>query len=284
LTIPLVAPGALDAFGSAEPVVAANPLRAEESVLRSTLLPGLLTATAFNVARGQAGVALFELGTVFFAPSGTDVLPDEREHVAVVLAGTMTRRPIEADRTVDGYDATDLLGVIGDALGCEALELAPGGGAGWHPLRSARIMAAAMDIGGVGELAPSVVTSAGLDGVVVALELDLAALTGSPRHLLAFRPPSPFPPSTIDLAFVVDDAVTSGAIAATLRTTSGDLLEDVRAFDEFRSDALGTGHKSVAFALRFRAPDRTLTDTEVGALRQQAIDAVAAAHDATLRA
>jgi len=77
--------------------------------------------------------------------------------------------------------------------------------------------------------------------------------------------------------------VPAGAIAATLRTVIGDLLEDVRAFDVFRSDALGERRRSLAFALRLRAPDRTLTDTEVGELRQRAIDAVAAAHGAELR-
>jgi phenylalanyl-tRNA synthetase beta chain len=284
LTIPLVAPGALDAFGAVEPVVAANPLRSEESVLRTTLLPGLLAATAFNVARGHVGVALFELGNVFLAPRPGEVLPVEREHVAVVLAGLVARRPVEADRFVDGYDVTDLLGVVGDALGCEALTLTPGGGAGWHPLRSARVSAGGVDVGAVGELAPGVISRAGLDGVVVGLELELGALAASPRHVLDFRAPSPFPPSTIDLAFVVDEDVMAGAITRTLRATGGDLLEDVRAFDEFRSDALGSGRKSVAFALRFRAPDRTLTDTEVGGLREAAIDAVVAAHGATLRA
>ncbi len=284
MTVPLVAPGALDAFGTAEPVVAANPLRAEESVLRTTLLPGLLAATAFNVARGQSAVALFELGTVFLVPKAGGVLPDEREHVAAVLAGVVPRRPIEPDRPVDGYDATDLVHVVAEAIGCEDVGLAQGGGPGWHPLRAARIIAGGVEVGTVGELAPSVTAGLGLEGAVVAFELDLGALAASPRHVLGFRAPSPFPPSNIDLAFVVDDAVPAGSVAATLRAAAGDLVENVQAFDEFRSDALGAGRKSVAFALVFRAPDRTLTDAEVGTLRQTAIDAVTAAHAATLRA
>jgi phenylalanyl-tRNA synthetase beta chain len=200
-----------------------------------------------------------------------------------VLAGLVTRRPIEPDRPVDPHDATDLVHVVADALGCTELALEPGAAPGWHPLRSARIVAGGVEVGAVGELAPSVVADAGLEGAVVAFELDLGALATSPRHVLGFRAPSPFPPSSIDLAFVVDDAVAAGAIVATIRGAGGDLLEDVRAFDEFRSEALGAGRKSVAFALRFRAPDRTLTDAEVGTLRQGAIDAVTAAHAATLR-
>ena len=95
---------------------------------------------------------------------------------------------------------------------------------------------------------------------------------------------SRFPASTIDLAFVLDDTVPAGAVQATLAATGGALLESVRCFDVFRSDALGPNKVSVAFALRFRAPDRTLTDEEVGALRQAGIDAVAAAFAAELRA
>ena len=95
--------------------------------------------------------------------------------------------------------------------------------------------------------------------------------------------PSRFPASTIDLAFEVPDAVAATAVERTLRDAGRDLLEDVRVFDEFRSDALGSGRRSLAFTLRFRAPDRTLTDAAVADLRQRAIDAVRAAHGAELR-
>jgi phenylalanyl-tRNA synthetase beta chain len=96
--------------------------------------------------------------------------------------------------------------------------------------------------------------------------------------------PSPFPPSAIDLAFVLGDVVPAGAVAATLRATGGALVEAVRVFDEFRRDELGPGRRSVAFNIRFRAADRTLTDSEVAALRQRCIDAVRDAHGAELRA
>jgi len=103
-------------------------------------------------------------------------------------------------------------------------------------------------------------------------------LPGSP-----FRPPSPYPPSSIDLAFVVDEEVSAGAVVATLRVAVGDLLEEVRLFDVFRSQALSAGRKSLAFALRFRAPDRTLTDADVGEIRRRCIDAVAREHHGELR-
>jgi phenylalanyl-tRNA synthetase beta chain len=293
MTIPLVAPAALDAFGRGTAVPLANPLRAEESVLRTALLPGLVTAVAFNAARGQPDVALFELGTVFSVPSGAGVLPDERAMVAAVVAGTVARRPVEDDRPVDVYDATDLLQAVARALGSIGLELEPtaeaGGagdvavGPGWHPLRAARISVAGQEIGTVGELAPEIVSAAGLAGPVVAFEADLGAWCAAPRSPLGFRAPSPFPPSSIDLAFVVAESVPAAAIASTLRGAGADLLEDLRVFDEFRSEALGAGLRSLAFSLRYRAPDRTLTDAEVGDLRRRSIEAVAAAHGATLR-
>ena len=99
-----------------------------------------------------------------------------------------------------------------------------------------------------------------------------------------FRAPSRFPASTIDLAFLAADTIAAADIVRTLRAAAGDVLEEVRTFDAFRSDSMGDGRRSLAFALRFRAPDRTLTDAEVGSLRQAAIDAVEAAHDAELRA
>jgi phenylalanyl-tRNA synthetase beta chain len=156
-------------------------------------------------------------------------------------------------------------------------------GPGWHPLRAARISVAGQEIGTVGELAPEIVSAAGLAGPVVAFEADLGAWCAAPRSPLGFRAPSPFPPSSIDLAFVVAESVPAAAIASTLRGAGADLLEDLRVFDEFRSEALGAGLRSLAFSLRYRAPDRTLTDAEVGDLRRRSIEAVAAAHGATLR-
>jgi phenylalanyl-tRNA synthetase beta chain len=103
------------------------------------------------------------------------------------------------------------------------------------------------------------------------------------RRERAFGPPSRFPASAVDLAFVVDEAVPAGAVQRTLSEAVGPVLEEIRVFDVFRAPALGDGKKSLAFNLRFRAPDHTLTDQEVGALRRRAIDAVTRAHGAVLR-
>jgi phenylalanyl-tRNA synthetase beta chain len=283
VTIPLVSPEAASRFSDEAPVVVANPLRSEESVLRPSLLPGLLAAAAYNVARGQPDVALFEIGRVFFAPDPSSLLPHELEAVAGVLTGSERRAPIEPDRAVDVYDAVGLVRTLTDGLGVAGLRFEPEVVPGLDPKASARVFLGDAGVGVVGALAPAAAAASGLGDAAVAFELDLDALARGPRGDRQFRPPSSFPPSAIDLAFVVSDDVWAAQVVATLQAAGGELLESVRCFDEFRSDQLGEGRRSLAFALRFRAPDRTLTDVEVAELRQRAIDAVVATHGAELR-
>ena len=300
MTVPLVAPQILERFGSTGAVALANPLRSEESVLRTALLPGLVSAAAFNAARGQTSIALFELGVVFHTPGEGALLPDEQDHLAMVLTGTVDRRPVEDDRPVDGYDATDMVSAVTESLGLGRLGAGTivldaddeHDGAGWHPRRASSVVALPVTgvpvvVGTVGELAPDVVGAAGLTGTIAAFELDLGALLdvtttpqGSGDDYVA---PSPFPPSAIDLAFVVADEVSSAAIARTIRTAAGAWAESVRVFDEFRSDDLGADHRSLAFTLRLRASDRTLTDAEVANVRTRVIADVERAHSARLR-
>ena len=282
MTVPLVAPEALARFGLTGAVELTNPLRADESVLRMALVPGLLRAAALNSARGNPDVTLFELGTVFFPPDG-GALPVEREHVAVVVAGTVRRAPVEPDRPVDAYDAIDLVTAVVDALEVASVTVEPDTAAGWRPGHAARLVVAGEVVGRAGEIDPAIAGAAGLAGPVAAFEVDLGSLSRAARRDRSHVAPSPFPPSGIDLAFVLGDAVTAGAVAATLRDAVGDLVESVDVFDEFRRDELGPGRRSVAFHVRFRAPDRTLTDAEVAELRARAIDAVVAEHGAELR-
>jgi phenylalanyl-tRNA synthetase beta chain len=282
-SVPMVSPDALADFGVGEAVAVANPLRAEESVLRTTLLPGLLITAAANAARGRPDLALFELGSVFFPPAAGELRPTERLHVAAVLTGAVRRRPVEQDRPVDVHDAVDLLTLLADALEVADAIVEPVAVPGLHPGRGARLTVGETVLAHAGQLGDRPLARVGLDVAVVAMEADVDALRAAPRRDRAFRVPSPFPPSEIDLAFVVSEEVPAGAIVATLRTTLGSVLEEARLFDEFRSDQLGAGQRSLAFTVRLRAPDRTLTQADVAGLRQQGIDAVVAEHGATLR-
>jgi phenylalanyl-tRNA synthetase beta chain len=261
-----------------------NPLRAEERLLRPALLPGLLNAAAFNADHGLSDVALFEVGHVFLPPTeGTGVLPDERDHVAAVLTGTHGRRPHEPDRPVDAFDAIAVWDALVEALGLADVRREPAHRAPFHPTRAAALVVDGATVGHVGEIAPDVRAAFGLDVPAVAFEAHLDALLAAARRDQDYAPGSRFPASNFDLAFVIDDDVPAGRVQATLTTAAGELLEHIRAFDVFRSDALGAGRRSVAYALRVRAPDRTLTDEDVATVRQRCIDAVVAAHGATLR-
>ena len=290
ITLSLVAPADLERAGAPldRIVRATNPLRAEESVLRTAVLPGLLRAVAGNRAQGLTDVALFEMGRVFLTPldrrrSGDNPLPDEPEHVALAWAGSIRRRPVEDDRPVDVYDALDAVAVAIDALGIHDVVLEAASLTGYRAGRAARVLVDGDDVGTVGEVAPAVLDALGLEGTVVAAELVLDALLDAARRDRTFRAPSRFPAATIDLAFTVDVGVEAAALRRTLAVATGEVLEDVHLFDVFESEALGAGRRSLAFRLRFRAPDRTLTDADVGALRQQAIDAVVSAHGGELR-
>jgi phenylalanyl-tRNA synthetase beta chain len=284
-TLPLVSPADLARAGvSTDALIEVeNPLRAEESVLRPVLLAGVLRAVAHNTAHGNPDVSLFELGRVFAPPAAGETLPVERLHLAAARAGRIVRTPYEADRNVTVHDMTAVVEAVAQELRLADWQLTAAAIPGLHPVRGANVVVGGAVVGSVGEVDRDVLEALALPGPVVACELDVDALLAAPRVTRTSHPVSRFPASAIDLAFVVSDDVPAGSVARTLREAGGDALESVRVFDVFRSDALGPGRVSLAFALAFRAADHTLTDAEVGVLRQGCIDAVLAAHGAELR-
>src|SRR5205823_1609366 len=179
VTLPLVAPADLERAGAPTDriVRAANPLRAEESVLRTRILPGLLRAVAANRAHGLVDVALFETGRVFYAPlaGAGGPLPEEPEHVALAIAGETHRQPVESDRPVDVYDAVDAVMAVVDALGIDDVHLEPAAVGGLRAGRGARLLAGTSELGVVGEVAAEVVAALGLEPPVVGAELVLDA-------------------------------------------------------------------------------------------------------------
>ncbi|MGA2521146.1 MAG: phenylalanine--tRNA ligase subunit beta [Acidimicrobiales bacterium] len=293
----LLAPDDHGRVGLAGGVRVANPLTPDESVLRQSLLPGMVRAIAFNTDRRNPDVRLFEIGHVFPPPDdgrlaaaqlhdGVTVI-DEREVLGVALAG-------EGDDARAGAEAwlvlADTLGIRGVAVVGDT-EHPP---AGLHPTRSARLVlggtgdAGGRPVGVVGEVDPDVLVAFGLDGErrrVGWLEVDLGAvLVEAPRRSPLLEPVSRFPSSDIDLAFVVDEGVSAGSVAETLRRAGGTLLESLVLFDVYRGVGTTQGARSLAFRLRFCAPDRTLTDVEVGELRARCIAEVEQEHGGHLRA
>ena len=296
MPVPFLAPGDLERAGlAADGLLLANPLVAEESVLRTSLLPGLLKAVAYNASHRQNSVELYELGRVFRVGERViadpvesaeldRVLAGETEHLAVVLAAK------------EGGAVVELLQVLLASVnrwGLEpaplAVELVAGELAGLHPGRAATVLLADQEIGVVGEVHPDVLQAYGIEQRVAWLQLNLDALLQIPSVVPQATLVSRFPSSDMDLAFVVDEQVTAESVRATiLRSTptagsSGWVAARVELFDVFRSEQLGAGLKSLAFRLRFQALDRTLTDEEVTVVRLQVIDQIEQHHGGHLR-
>ena len=272
LPMPFLAPGDLAKAGLPEDgVTLTNPLHAEESVLRTSLLPGQLKAIAYNQSHRNPDVRFFEIDHVFLPAAEGEILPDEREHLAVAIAGE------EAPAAVAVLDALDR------ALALPNVQLSPSSPAGLHPTRSADVVIAGRTRGHVGEVDPAVLEAYGVEGRVAWLELDLGAVLDGPHGNRSYSPVSKFPSSDIDLAFVVGDDVAASRIEASLRKGGGALLTDVELFDVYRGPGVDDGARSLAYRLRFQATDRTLTDGDVADVRQACIDQVVKKTGAVLR-
>ena len=270
---PLLGPGDHERAGLPEEALhLANPMIREESILRTSLRPGLLRALGFNAAHRRPAVRLFEIGHVFDPPPAGQQLPDERERVAVALAAADAGEAVRVWRTLTA------------ALRLAEVRLEAATAPGLHPGRTAAVSASGAPLGFVGEVDPAVVAAHDLEGRVAWLDIDVDALLAAPRRSELMRPVSRYPSSDIDLAFAVDDGVAAGDVQATLAAAAGDLLESIELFDVFRGPQVGEGRRSLAFRLRFVSQERTLTDADVAEARQRAIAAAERTHGAQLRA
>ncbi|MEY4137106.1 MAG: hypothetical protein RL205_1234, partial [Actinomycetota bacterium] len=281
----------------------ANPMSDEQPYLRATLLPGLIAAARRNAGRGNASVTIFELGSVYrgsvsgeaLRPSVLDrpgesewaelnaALPQQPYHAAGLLVG---------DREREGWWGPARVGDWSDAVAtavsvCESLGLAAtvrqGADPAFHPGRCAELLIADSVVGTAGELHPRVVEAAGLTARTCAWELDLGALMALAPAVRPAPRVGTQPVAKEDLALVVSDSVTAAEVERALVAGAGELLESVRLFDVYRGPQVPDGHRSLAFALRFRAPDRTLEAAETAAARQGALDSAARECGATLR-
>jgi len=279
-----------------------NPLEADRDQLATTLLPGLLEVLTRNVARGQRDVALYGVAQVVLpradAPQAPELgvagRPDEAQltallgslpvqplHVGVVLAGQWERSGWWGPgRAASWADAVQAARVVGCAAGVE-LAVHSAVTAPWHPGRCAQLRVGDRSVGHAGELHPAVVEVLGLPPGTCAMELDLDALPITEERPAPLV--SPYPPVLQDVALVVDAALPASELAATLRSGAGELLEDVRLFDVYTGEKLGEGKRSLAFALRFRAADRTLTVDEASGARDAAVAVATERHGAALR-
>jgi phenylalanyl-tRNA synthetase beta chain len=254
-----------------EAVVVANPLVAEESRLRPSLLPGLLGALSGNARHRLSDVSLFEIGHTFRQPPAGRQLPEEAEMAAYAAAGA------------DAGEAVTVWHLLVEGLGLADWRLEATATAGLHPTRTAAVVVDGAAIGALGEVDPDVVAAHELSGRVAWLEIDLGQLLGAAHYEAPYRPVSRFPSSDVDLAFEVDEATPAAAVERTLRQARDGLVAAVTLFDVYRGDQVTPGRRSLAWTVRFQAPDRTLTDEEVAEARRRLIEAVVSDHPAALR-
>ncbi len=257
----------------------ANPLSAELGVMRTCLLPGLVSALQRNVARQAGRVRLFELGNVFTAnPEGA---PRETQRIAAVAVGDARFEQWgEPARKVDFHDLKGDLESLAAASGA-VLEYRPSSTGFGHPGRSADVYRDGRLLGWIGQLHPRLQRALDLDAEVIAFELDVAGLTARdvPRAVELSR----FPAVRRDLAFVVSDTVSWAAVEATLKAAAGPLLRGVQLFDRYTGPGVEPGQKSLAMGLILQDNSRTLTDREVDEAIAGVVDAITREHGARIR-
>jgi phenylalanyl-tRNA synthetase beta chain len=283
----------------------ANPLSEEAPLMRTSVLSTLVEALRRNVSRGQRDAAIFELGLVTrpearprTAPvPDTQTRPDDATLAQIRAAVPSQPREVAFAQVGDAdpagwwgpgrpADWTDVVGAARAMASALAVELfvTADDHAPWHPGRCARLeLLDGTLVGHGGELHPKVVAALGLPPRTCAAELDVDVLTLASETRVQARELSTYPVAQSDVALVVDEQIAAAALEWALRQGAGDMLESVSLMDIYRGDQVGPGHKSLAYRLVFRAPERTLTTKEVNALRDRAVAAAAAAVGAVLR-
>jgi phenylalanyl-tRNA synthetase beta chain len=257
-----------------------NPMSAEQSRLRTTLLGSLLDVARSNRSRGAQAIRLFEAGAVYLAPdAAVGHPPAEPYHVGAVLTGPVrpaTWREPEP-RPADFFAAKGVLGGMLDSIRVPWTVAEAGDPETFlHPGRCGQIVVAGAPAGWIGELHPEVAAEWGFESAVAAFELDLTVSDVAVTTAL-YADVTSFPEVREDLAVIVSDAVPADEVLAVARRAAGPLLAGVEVFDVYRDpERIGAGNVSLALRLQFRAPDRTLTDDEVAGRRRRIAQALTA--------
>jgi phenylalanyl-tRNA synthetase beta chain len=279
LTLTFASAADLDLMGHTEAVRVQNPPSADEPFLRRSLVPNLLEALEVTLRRGGTGASVFEVGHVFHPADPVD----EREVVAVVMAGPAGSGPHAEPRALDFFDTKGVLESTMAALGVDRWDVGGPAAPPMHPGRSARVEIDGTPAGAVGELDPRVAQRRDLPSRVGVLELDVAALAAAARTATTYRDIPRFPPVRRDLAFLVDAATPAGRVRSALEDAAGALLGSCTLFDVHTGPPLPAGTKSLAFSVDLRAADRTLTDAEASGAVEAIVARLARDFGARLR-
>ena len=248
---------------SAQGVPISNPLTRERSLMRGDMLASVLEAVSHNMAHGRQGIAVFEVGNVYRPEAGKE-LPVQAARVAGALAGDA---PIHWQQT-QTYDFYSCKGVVEQLLAGLDIEarFERGKEGQFHPGRCAAVYAGEALLGHVGQVHPSICANLKLELPIWFFDLDFQALAAASTGVISFSAPSRYPAIQRDLALETDVSTPGDDLAKIIRLAGGQLLEKVECFDVYSGPNLGPDRKSLAFALSFRHPQRTLQDKEVQTL------------------
>lgn len=278
---------------SPAPLSLRNPIASDLAVLRTTLLAGLLRNVSHNLRHGADSVRLYELGRVYLPLTTPSPVPqgdaaflvdEEPVRLALVLTGRRARGWTSSKQPLDFYDLKGAVESALQALGVSGAVVEPARAAHLHPRATGALRLGGQAVGHLGELHPLVAQAFDLPAGVFVAELEAKALFDAATPLPWYKGVPRFPASLRDVALVVDDTVTAAAFTAELRQADEKgLIESVELFDVYKGESLPAGKKSLAFSLRYRSPDRTLTDDEVNAAHAQVVGRLESVFGARLR-
>jgi phenylalanyl-tRNA synthetase beta chain len=293
LSYPFVSASSNNLFADSKKSVAlVNPLQEEAGQLRMSLLPGLIETARRNLSRGLTDLAIIEHGSVFVAskakaslfpdtatrPTTEEIsniqagIPSQPKHIAGLFLGSRVKGKSNQKSLASGVeDAMEAARVVGFAVGSE-LSIRQSTPKGLHPGRSGDLLVGENIVGVVGELAPSLSKSGDLPRTVGVFEIDLDALFKAAPLSIVARPFGTLPAATQDLSLVVDIATPAAEVLAAVEKGAGELLEEIILTDDYRGPNVQEGSKSLTFALRFRAMDRTLTQAEATEARDAGVE------------
>lgn len=250
-----------------------NPLSEDQSVMRTTLLPGLLDTAARNASFRILNLNLFEMRRVYLANQAGD-LPDEPVYAAGLMSGV--RDPEAWNRApepVDFYDAKGLIENILDSLSIGGVRFDAGETDPYfHPGKACRVYSGKALLGSFGELHPTVQENYGFERPVLYFELNFEQLVQLGSDVTSVTPPPRFPDTFRDIAMLVDDEISAGSIVECIRGNRVAEMQDVEIFDLYKGANIPDGQKSIAVRVRYRSGERTLTDEEVNRIHQRVVD------------
>lgn len=250
-----------------------NPLREEESFMRTTLVPALIRNLVHNLAHGNRELRLFEMSKAFIGIDRNS-LPEEKERVAALYYREKTKT-LYKDDTPDFFIVKGILDAMFEGIGISGCSYVRSEEPFLHPGRSADIMIGGTKAGFIGALSPAVIEALDIKAQkpsLIVMEMDLGAIISLSKREMIYKPLPKYPFVERDTAITVDAGLQAAEIIGYLKTYPSNVIEDVSIFDIYQGGNIEAGRKSIAFNVRYRSPEKTLTDSEVEALHKALVD------------